>query len=430
MRFLFTTFEGGGHVPPAIRVALRLKDAGHAVLFVSDEANRAQVEPAGLPFTPWRTAPNRHALGAPDDPLNEWRFRWPPAVVRAVCRSVISGPAGAYADDTRELVRDFRPHVIVSNELLFGVILAGEREGVPVALLTANVWCFPTREDVPPFGPGFPPATGRFQEGRERTSRGLIRAWYDAGLEDLNAARRRHGLAPVSRLLDQLDAANLILLGTSRAFDYDRADPPAPFVYAGLLAEAPRWVGTDDVDGLVDPARPNVLVSFSTTYQAQDDLAARCIRALSTLPVNGIVTLGPALDRERLPRADNVRVVTSASHDALLPRCALMICHAGHGTAARALTYGVPLVCLPTGRDQPENAARIAWAGAGLRLRPGASDKQIRKAVTTVLSNTAYREAARALGHRMLQNSDGGRGAAEALVSLAQANDLACAPGR
>ena len=41
------------------------------------------------------------------------------------------------------------------------------------------------------------------------------------------------------------------------------------------------------------------------------------------------------------------------------------------GTVTRALAAGVPLVCMPMGRDQPDVAARVIHAGAGLRLRPG-----------------------------------------------------------
>src|SRR5690606_24863339 len=57
MRFLFTTFEGGGHVPPALLVARRLRERGHDVLVLSDTANRDQAEAQGLTFRSWRRAP-------------------------------------------------------------------------------------------------------------------------------------------------------------------------------------------------------------------------------------------------------------------------------------------------------------------------------------------------------------------------------------
>ena len=48
--------------------------------------------------------------------------------------------------------------------------------------------------------------------------------------------------------------------------------------------------------------------------------------------------------------------------------CALVVCHAGHGTLMRALTLGRPVVAVPHAGDMPENAARVDWAGAGVRL--------------------------------------------------------------
>ena len=419
MRFLFTTYEGGGHVPPALLVARRLAERGHAVLFVSDEANRAEAEAAGLAFQPWRRAPNRSRIGGADDPMDDWRSRWPPAVVRRICDAAICGPAAAYAADALETIRAFAPDAVVTNELLFGVMAAAEAAAVPLALLTGNVWCFPTRADVPPFGPGFAPGGGRFAQGRDAATRRMIAGWYDAGLADLNAARGSLGLAPLGRTLDQLRAPGLVLLGASAAFDFGADPPPAPFAYAGPLGEMPSWAAQAPPPDLIDPDRPNVLVSFSTTYQGQERAVARCVAALAALPVRGIVTLGPALRVEATPAAPNVKVVARASHDALVPHCRAMICHGGHGTVLRPLMHGVPVICLPMGRDQPENAQRIASRGAGLRLGRDAGAGRIRRAVRRVLGTPAFAERARALGAAVRAEADGGRRAAELLERFA-----------
>ncbi len=133
-----------------------------------------------------------------------------------------------------------------------------------------------------------------------------------------------------------------------------------------------------------------MLVSFSTTFQGQAGQVRRCIAALSNLPVRALVTLGPALEGRSVEAAANVEVVQSASHDEIVPRCALMICHGGHGTVIRPLMHGVPVICMPMGRDQPENAARIAARGAGLTLRAGAGKRIIRRAVSRVLADPSY----------------------------------------
>lgn len=427
MRILFTTFEGGGHVPPAIVVARELQRRGHVLRFVSDEANRLLASSAGLDFESWRRAPNRLQAARRDDPLDDWRSRWPPRVVRAICDAVICGPAAGYAIDTLDQLARFRPDLVVTNELLFGVMIAAEAAAIPLALLAPNVWCFPTREDVPPFGPGFAPARHEFQRGRDRATRQLIARMYDAGLPDLNRARRLLGLEALGSTLAQLRTARRIVLGTSRGFDFGSDPPPPPFVYAGPLFERRDESSHGGSEGaaagrdlaLLRTDLPNVLVACSTAYQDQGALVARCIEALARLPVHGIVTLGPALEESPLPTAANVTVVPFASHDVLAPRSAAVICQGGHGTLLRALMHGTPVLCIPGGRDQYDNAQRVVQRGAGLRLWRRCSARSIGRAVEALLSDARWRRGAATLGAAIRADFDHGRSAADALESAA-----------
>ncbi|MEQ8891925.1 MAG: glycosyltransferase, partial [Sandaracinaceae bacterium] len=78
----------------------------------------------------------------------------------------------------------------------------------------------------------------------------------------------------------------------------------------------------------------------------------------------------------------------------LLPEAALVVTHCGHGTSIKALAAGLPAVCIPMGRDQNDNAARIVHLGAGVRLAPSASARKIRAAVRRVLAEPRFRAAA------------------------------------
>jgi UDP:flavonoid glycosyltransferase YjiC (YdhE family) len=104
------------------------------------------------------------------------------------------------------------------------------------------------------------------------------------------------------------------------------------------------------------------------------------------------VTTGPTLAPEEFPAPDNVTVVRSAPHGALLAETAVFVTHAGHGSTLRPLMAGVPLLCLPMGRDQNDNAARVVARGAGLRLGPDASVDAIAAAITDLLASPNYRE--------------------------------------
>jgi UDP:flavonoid glycosyltransferase YjiC (YdhE family) len=63
----------------------------------------------------------------------------------------------------------------------------------------------------------------------------------------------------------------------------------------------------------------------------------------------------------------------------------------------KALAAGVPVVAVPLGRDQLDNAARVAHHGAGLRLKPKASSEQIAAAVGRVLEEPGFAASAERL---------------------------------
>ena len=79
----------------------------------------------------------------------------------------------------------------------------------------------------------------------------------------------------------------------------------------------------------------------------------------------------------------------------VLPRCRLVVSHAGSGSVLGALAHGLPLVLLPLGADQPPNAARCEALGVGRSLEAtAATPAEIGAAVTALLASAAHRQAA------------------------------------
>jgi UDP:flavonoid glycosyltransferase YjiC (YdhE family) len=66
-------------------------------------------------------------------------------------------------------------------------------------------------------------------------------------------------------------------------------------------------------------------------------------------------------------------------------------------------------VVLPHGRDQADNAARVAARGAGLVVRRTASPARIAAAVRRVLDDPRYRRAAQRLGGVIRDDAARGR---------------------
>jgi len=416
-RFLFTTWEGGGHVQPMMLVARGLAARGHAVLLLSDACNAPEAEAFTLPFRGWGHAPSRPDKSAASDLLRDWEADNPMEAVNRLCERLIAGPAALYARDVLDALTDFRADVVVTQELLFGPMMAAERAGVPLALFCANVWPFPTLPGLPPFGAGMAPAAGEQDEMLHQMVSQTTRTIFQMGLPALNAARESLGLAPLADLFDQLAGAKAVLLGASRSFDFAPDPLAAPFAYVGPYVADPVDVEAWTSPWPADDARPLVVVTSSSLYEAQEGLLTGVIAALGTLPVRALVTLGPALDPAGFPAPDNVAVVASAPHGALFEQAALVVTHGGHGSTVRPLMAGLPLLILPGLRDQRDNAARVTARGAGLMLERTATPEAIAQAVTRLLNEPGFREAAGALGQAICADA-GARSAEDALEAL------------
>jgi len=392
-RFLLTLWEGGGNVPPELGVAARLIARGHDVHVLADPTIGPAAMAAGCTFSPWRRAPHRTSLDPAQDPIKDWETKNPLVMLSRARDRFIAGPAAGFAADTSAAIDVHRPHVVVPDAFLFGSIIAAQAASLPIALLVPNIWMLPT-SGTPAIGPGFALAKTALGRTRDAAMLAIVNRVLGAGLPAINEARSAYGLAPLSSFYDQALDADRILVLTSPAFDYAASSVPSNVRYVGPILDDPDWVDAWESPWPDDDERPLVLVGFSSTYQNQGPVLRRVIEALSALPVRAVVTVGQMLDTRELTATANVAVVASASHTQILAEAALVVSHCGHGTTMKALAAGVPMVCIPMGRDQNDTAARIVHHGVGVRLPPRASASRIARAVNNVLSNDRFRSSA------------------------------------
>ena len=109
---------------------------------------------------------------------------------------------------------------------------------------------------------------------------------------------------------------------------------------------------------------------------------------------------------------ENAVCVEWISYTQALAAADLVVCHGGHGTIARALSAGVPVLACPAVGDMAENGARVQWAGAGLmvpwRLTGAGS---IRWAVRRLLAEPRFGERAGQIAAWAADNPGAERGA-------------------
>src|SRR5262245_10711553 len=396
-RFLFAHWEGGGNTPPMLAIVRRLVARGHEVRVLSDLCNQTEVESAGASFASWTRIPRRSDKSAESDPIKDWEVRSPLVLLGRLRDRLFVGPALAYAQDLLEELERFPANVVVTSEMLLGVMAAAESAGAPCVGLSANIYLYPL-PGVPPFGPGLQPAKGLPGRLRDALVRNFTLRIFGRGTAAFNATRRALGLPPLAHPFEQVTRIARHLVLTSPVFDFPATSLPENVVYTGPELDDPEWVEAWNSPWSVDDQRPLVVVGFSSTFQHQRGPLSRIIEALRMLNTRAVVTVGPALDMADLPAASNVFVCRSAPHNQLLPDAAAVVTHGGHGTVIRSLAAGVPVLCLPMGRDQNDNAARVVARGAGLRLSSKSSPKSIRNGVLEILESPRYREKAREMG--------------------------------
>ena len=124
------------------------------------------------------------------------------------------------------------------------------------------------------------------------------------------------------------------------------------------------------------------------------------------------------LDRYFGAVPDHVSLSGYVPHSIVLPDSRLIISHAGHGTVMKALYYGVPMVLVPWGRDQPGVAARAEALGVATVVRRDAcTDAVVDQAVRRILDDPRYTERVRTVSRR-LQAEDAVTAACTSVESL------------
>jgi UDP:flavonoid glycosyltransferase YjiC (YdhE family) len=216
--------------------------------------------------------------------------------------------------------------------------------------------------------------------------------------------------------------ADLVLAAQPPGFDVP-CPMPAGHEYVGVIGyPGHRVLDPALASVLTSPGDPWVLVSLSTTTQPGQREALRAI-ACSTagLPVRVLLTLAGGVAPGSLAVPDNVTVCGYVPHELVLPHVVAFVNHAGMCGIATALDIGVPTVCIPQGRDQGGNAARVAAIGAGLVVPSGAAADEFVAALVAVLTGDRFRRAARTISSGAVGLRSGGY-AAVLVDALARAN--------
>jgi UDP:flavonoid glycosyltransferase YjiC (YdhE family) len=356
MRILFCLFDGGGNLPPQLKVARTLRARGVEILVIGHEGVRERVEAQGFPFEPFTGV-------RPFSPVEQ---RSLPVMMADIAK--VSGDRGIGRCVSEAARRHGVDAVVVDMVFVAGIAEVLE-SGVPTVVF---VHCF-------------------------------YRAIQDMAAGPLGMSLRLKGITP-------LGAENRALHIVSARRDLDPVRGAPPVRHVGVV-----WQGMPSP--AVPAAIPRILVSLSTcAFAGQRRMLQNILDAVEPLPVEAIVTVGPAIDASGLRVPANATMHSWLDHDEVLSTASMVVGHGGHSTAMRALSFGVPMVVMPANPliDQKGVGSALERAGAGILLSKHARTQRISGAIETVLHDEAYRRAAATLGER-IRARDGAEVAADAI---------------
>ncbi len=388
---LVAAFGDAGHVFPAISLGRALRARGHEVVVETWEERREAVEGAGLGFA----AAEEYRMFPPPDP---------------------GSPEEAHAAEAARallpLLEEMQPHVVISDILTLAPSLAAEKLGVPLATLIPHI--YPVVEPgLPFFAIGL--RVPRTPLGRQlwRSGQRALNIGLEHGRRDLNAQRARLNLPPVDRFHGGI-SPDLALVATFPQLEYPRRWPTGVEVTGPMTFELPH-----PTIELPPGEEPLVLIAPSTAHDSDNHLVRTALKALAEEPVRVVATTNKVVPQRPIEVPPNAVLVDWLSYSQLMPAASLVISHGGHGTVARALGAGTPVLVCPLIGDMSETAMRVAWAKVGLSLPWRlCNPAPLRWAARRILGDSSFSKRAGELANWSREN-DGAQRGAELVEQLA-----------
>lgn len=420
--FLLTTLGSLGDLHPYIAVGIGLRERGHQVTIATSEIYRSKVEGEGLRFHPLR--PDLGELIDRPEVIRE--VVHPRTGTEYVFRKLFLPWVEQGFTDTIEAARD--ADLIVGHPVAFATPTAAEylkKRWISIALqpsvfLSAfdppAISGAPYLKPLHALGPG---ASRAFF----RLARRIARGWG----EPLNALRRKLGLRELANpVLDDMFSPYGTQAWFSRVLAEPQPDWPKDTGVTGFAfydkLEPGEGMSAELGEFLNAGPAPVVFTLGSSAVYDAGAFYTESAAAARKMGCRAVLLVGrDGRNAPQGPLPDSVFVAEYAPYSELLPRAAATVHQGGVGTTAQALRAGRPMLVVPHGNDQPDNAARVRKLGVARVIpkrhyRADRVAKELKAAVEDrCYATAAFRAAAEMAGE------NGVRAACEGLEKMVRA---------
>ncbi len=395
-RIVFATWGSYGDLHPFMAIAIELKKKGHDCVIASAPIYREKVEAAGLEFAPVR----------PDLPeLNSVQAA---EMIRRVSNTV-TGPEylfreliiphldDTYADTLAAVEASGGADLLVSHQVPLVSPIVAEVTGIPRVSCVLSPIGFVSVYD-PPTPPQFPPIRSIMalhpwiaMPLMEIGKRSML-PW----VEPVQALRRRLGVARSSHPIFEGQHSALSVLGLfSKVLSKIQRDFPANTRITGFPFYDEYQELRPELNAFLQEGDPPILFTLgSSLVWSADDFFRVSIEATERLGKRALLLVG---DMENVPAdlPSTVLAIDYVPHHLVMQRGAVTVHPGGIGTTGQALRAGKPMLVVPHGQDQPDNARRCVELGLARTMTPGSFRvSRVIEELSQLIENPSYSQKA------------------------------------
>lgn len=422
---VFVSIAIKGHAQPLLRIASEMRARGYRVSFATHESGKDWALSHDVPFIsagpfPISADDLRTKLKAMTRDSSTFRG------ILTMVNDIYVAAARPMFDALLPQLRASPPDLVVLDIATIGAQDLVHALEVPYIVNSPSIMfdLGTTPSYIPAWGTGYSIHMSLWHRCMNILFPRLLSVALTPPFMQLNKVRWELALTPYRSQHDVFKGARVIL---NTAFGLEHAQPLSPLITAvgpilplrDAAANATKALGT--LATWLDAAAPSggvVYLNLGTlayidAWQAQALIDGLVLRASEDEPALRVLWVLPTDQRSVLPTdvppTLKVKSPSGVSNREILSHAAvrLVISHCGMVSAQEALVFHKPLLCIPFLVDQPDVAARVVDAGAGLALDKNAlSPLTVQTAVRALLANASYTRAATRVG-RLLELAGG-----------------------
>ena len=412
---MFATVGSLGDLHPHIGLALELKRRGHTVTISTTEFYRRKIEELGLIF---------RSIRPYMDPTD--------GEMIARCRDLRRGPEVLI----RELVLPYLEQsytdllavaadtdLMVAGEMLYPAPLVAEKLGLRWASIILSPSSFFSACDPSLLTPM--PELIHLRKAGRLVNRAIMQFgglttyhWWRPVRELRRAQGLGRGHNPL--MVDKF-SPELVLALFSKSFaeaqpDWPQSTKQPGFVFYDIDRQSARL--SDELKNFLEAGDPPIVFTQGSTavhdpgefFEVSADAARRVGRRALLIGAKPSMRF----------KGPDVLAVEYAPYSAVFPLSAVIVHQGGSGTTGQAMRAGRPMLIVPYGWDQPDNAVRIERKGVGLSLaRKRYSAETAGNALARLIGDARFAARAEEIALQM-QAEDGAGAACNAIEDLLQ----------